>query len=152
MNASTSVLRHIQVGKRWKARRRLALPALRPVADVAVDAGGVGPVGLDRDDREAVPLDQPPRDRRAGAVEFGRAVAGLAEQDDPRVGEAVEGLGEGGIVDVRQRLGGRGDKIGQVAICSALALFRTSHGPRSAARTAPAPRSSLLEILLAACG
>ena len=56
----------------------------------AIDAIRVGPVRLDRNHREAVTLDQPARDRGPGAVEFGGAVAGLAEQDDPRAGETVE--------------------------------------------------------------
>ncbi len=50
-------------------------------------------------------LDQAPRDRSAGAVELGRAVGGLPEQDDPGRGETVEGRGEGRILDVWQRLG-----------------------------------------------
>ena len=60
------------------------------MAHVGVDARRVGPIGLDRDDREAVPLDQAARDRRAGAIEFGGAVGRFAEQHHLGVGEAVE--------------------------------------------------------------
>src|SRR5690349_16335043 len=81
------------------------------MADVAVDTGGVRPVGLDRDDGEAVTLDQATADGRAGAIKFGGAVARLAEQDQAGVGEALEQIGEGGIVDVGQRLGSRGDEV-----------------------------------------
>ena len=99
MKAATSVLRHIQVGKRWNGGS--APGRRRAVAHVAVDRGRVGPVGLDGDDGEAVLLDQPARDRRAGAVELRRAVARLAEQHDAAVGEAVEQLPERGIVEGR---------------------------------------------------
>jgi hypothetical protein len=38
--------------------RRLGVGARRPVPDVAVEGGGVRPVRLGGDNREAVPLDQ----------------------------------------------------------------------------------------------
>jgi len=93
------------------------MPARPPppavVAHMPVDRGGIGPVGLDRDDREAMFLDQPPRDRGAGAVEFGRAMAGLAKQHHPRVGIAIEQAAEAGIVEAWQQLGGVADDRGE---------------------------------------
>jgi len=60
-----------------------------------VDGGCVRAVGLHRDDSEAVPLDEALRDGGAGAVEFRRAVARLAEEDDAAVCETVEEAGCG---------------------------------------------------------
>jgi hypothetical protein len=78
---------------------------------------GVGPVGLDGDEAESVLLDQAPRDRRPGAIELARAVAGLAQQHDARVGEAIERTGEGWIVYVRQGLG-RGLETARARRCT----------------------------------
>ena len=90
-----------------KARKGLVASRLgRAMAHVVVDAGGVGPVGLDRDDGEAVPLDQPPGDRRARAVELRGAVRRLAEQHHLGVGVAVEQRREG-VVRRRWRAGAR---------------------------------------------
>ena len=58
-------------------------------AHVAVDAVGVGPIGLDRDGREAFLLDEPLRDLGALAVELVRAVGRLAEQHEARVADQV---------------------------------------------------------------
>ena len=60
------------------------------MAHVVVDARGVGPVGLDRDEVEAAPHDELLRDARAHPVELGRPVRRLAEQDDARVADALE--------------------------------------------------------------
>ena len=49
-------------------------------ANVAVDAIGVGPIGLDRHRREVLLLDQAFRYLRPFAVEVVRAVGRLAEQ------------------------------------------------------------------------
>ncbi len=133
-------------GREALESRLLAL-ALRPMPDIAVDIGRVGPVRLDRDDVEAVPLDQPPRDRRASAVEFGRAVARLAEQDEAGVAEPVEWRGEAGIIDLRQRLGGIAHQC------------RKRIGHRSRQPCSPisgtkrtAPRFSSIEAVLAGAG
>lgn len=85
----------------------------RLVTDVPVEHRGVGPVGLGGDHGEAVPLDEAAGDRGARGVEFVRAVAGFAQQHDLAIGEAIEGRGEGFVVDVRQRLGGFGDELGK---------------------------------------
>jgi hypothetical protein len=77
-----------------------------PVADISVERRRVGPIAFDRDDVEAVPLDQPPRNGRAGAIEFAGPVARLAEQHDARVGIEVEELAERPVVHVRQGLRG----------------------------------------------
>lgn len=77
----------------------------RATANLAVDGRRIGPVSLDCDDREPLLLDQAPRNRIAGAVEFGGAVAGLAEQNDAGIGEAVDEFGEGRIVDTGQQFG-----------------------------------------------
>ena len=60
------------------------------MADIAVDPRGIGPVGLDRDDVEAVIDDQALCDRGAGTVEFRSAVRRLAEQHHLGVTKAVE--------------------------------------------------------------
>ena len=96
------------------------------MAYVAIDHRGIGPVGLERDDAEAVPLDQPPGDRRARAIELRRAVAGLAEQHHAAVGIAVEALGEGGIVDVGQRF----DRLAQACGQPGLRRARLDRGWR----------------------
>ena len=120
---------------REAAERRLLPLAPRPMADEAIDIGRVGPVGLDRDDVEAVSLDQPARDRGAGAVEFAGAVARLAEQDDPRLAEPVERAGEGGIVDRRQQLrGGAQPRRERVALLTRLG---PAFARRSGARSGP---------------
>jgi hypothetical protein len=48
---------------------------------------------------------------RAGAVELRGAVAGLTEQHDPAVGEAVEQPSERGAVEVGERLGSLCDHL-----------------------------------------
>src|SRR5262249_41911154 len=85
----------------------------RQMAHVAVDGERVGPIGLDGDEAEAVPLDQPAGDGGASAVEFRRAVARLAEQHQPAVGIAVELGGEFRIVETWQRLGGGTEELRQ---------------------------------------
>jgi hypothetical protein len=95
---------------------RLGVRRLGPAAHIAVEDGGVRPVGLDRHDAEAVLLDQPPGDGGAGAVEFRGAMAGLAQQHHPRLAEPVEGGGEGAMADVRQRLGGGADLPDQIEV------------------------------------
>src|SRR5439155_21998836 len=71
--------------KGWAGLRRRS-----EVTDVTVDPRRIGPVGLDRDDGEAMIDDQALRDRGAGTVELRGAVRRLAEQHDPRVAEPVE--------------------------------------------------------------
>ena len=64
MKRSTSALRHIQVGNWWKP---LSASPTVTSSELPITSGrpvGVGPVGLDCDDRvEAVLLDQPLGDR-----------------------------------------------------------------------------------------
>ena len=115
--------------------------ALRPVTDIAVDGRRVRPVRLDGDNAKAVPLDQPFRDCGTGAIEFGRAVAGLAEQDHARVGEAIEDVPEGRIVDVRQRLGRSADQLRQqlqLDIKHRASLLRRSAARSGLRRDSPA--------------
>ena len=86
--SSTSALRHIQVGKREKPPSAASASGSWPGArHVAVDAVGVGPVALDRDRGEAALGDQALGDAGALTVELVRSVAGLPEQDDPRVAD-----------------------------------------------------------------
>ena len=54
-------------------------------------------------------LDQAARDRRPGAIEFRRSVAGFAQQHHAPVGEAVEQLAERRIVEAGQAFGGARD-------------------------------------------
>jgi hypothetical protein len=58
-----------EVGER---RHRVGVGA--HAAHVAVDAVGIGPIGLDRDGGEAPLRDEPPRDQGALAIELVRAV------------------------------------------------------------------------------
>src|SRR3546814_14106753 len=67
-------------GKWGEGRGRERWPG--GMGDVRCDAGGIRPVRLNGDDGEAMPLDQPPGDRRTGAVELGRAV----RSEERRVG------------------------------------------------------------------
>jgi hypothetical protein len=62
----------------------------REVTHIAVDARRIWPVGLDRNNIEAVRGDQMPRDRGAGTVKFGAAMRRLAKQHDARIAETVE--------------------------------------------------------------
>ena len=64
------------------AQRLLGVGVLGRPVHVAVDAVGVGPVGLDGDRAEAVLVDQPPGDPGPLAVELVRPVRGLADQDE----------------------------------------------------------------------
>ena len=63
---------------------------LRMMSDVGVNSRCIGPVGFDRDDREAVLFDQSARDRRPGTIEFRRAMGRFAQKDDGGVGKAVK--------------------------------------------------------------
>ena len=73
----------------------------------------VGPVGLDRDDREAVPLDQPPRDRGAGAVNSDVPWLASPSRTTRASAKRSNMRRERRIVDLGQRLGGVGDQLGQ---------------------------------------
>ena len=57
---------------------------------MAIDAGGVGPVGLHRDRGEALVLQEAARQARALTVELVGAVRGLADEDDARVADQVQ--------------------------------------------------------------
>jgi len=103
--------------------------ARRTAANDSVDRGGVGPIRFRRDDAESVPLDQPPGDRGASAIEFRRAVAGLPQQHDARVREAIEHRAEGRIVDIRQQLG-RLANDGRERLASSIDLL-FAHGERT---------------------
>ncbi len=84
------MLRHIHPGKRRKsARAGHGVVVVRPPAHPAVDAVGVGPVGLDRDGGEALLVDQASGDPRTLAVELVSAVRGLADEDEASVPDAV---------------------------------------------------------------
>src|SRR4051812_6896453 len=83
------------------------------MANVAIDRRGIGPIRLDRNDRETVLLDEPAGDRRACPVELRRSMTCFAKQNDAPVGEPIEQLAEGLIVEIRKRLGRHGDHIGQ---------------------------------------
>ena len=72
------------------AQRLLGVRVLAGPADVAVDAVGVGPVGLDGDAGETLLLDQPAGDQGALAVELVGAVRGLAEQDEAGVADLLQ--------------------------------------------------------------
>ena len=79
------------------------------MADITVDPPRVGPIGHDGDDCKAMMFDQPPGDRGAGVVEFGRAVRGFAQQHDAGITETIEDCAE------CVRLFGRRQDLGMVA-------------------------------------
>ena len=82
------------------------------VAHIVIDPSGVGPIGLDRHEGEAMPFDQSAGDRVASALEFRRAMGRLAKKDDACVGEPIKDCSEGfGVRRIgnrlRRRLDGR---------------------------------------------
>ncbi len=81
----------------------VARAAAQPL-HVAVHAGRVRPVGLDGDDPEAVRADQLARQARPQGVELRGAMRGLADEDEPRVPDALEERAEVGVREVRDRL------------------------------------------------
>ena len=81
------------------------------VPHITIDRRCIRPVGLDGNDREAVFLDQAPRDRGARTVKFRGAMARLAEQHDARMREPVEQAAERWIVELRQALGGLAQQL-----------------------------------------
>ena len=105
------MLRHIQVGKRVNGGGVIARWGLRRTWRSMAAASGQS--------ASTATTSKPwcSISRRviggAGAVELAGPVAGLAEQHHAGVGVAVEGRGEGRIVDVRQGLGGGGEAAGQ---------------------------------------
>jgi hypothetical protein len=87
--------------------------------DVAVDAQGVGPIGLSGDRAEAFLFDQALRDLGALAIELVRSVRGFTDEDATRVSDLLnegrigifgvrEGVGGGAIVQGRDGDGGHG--------------------------------------------
>ena len=66
---------------------------------------GIGPVGLHGDDGEAVPLDQPLSDGGPGPIEIAGAMAGLANQHQPRLPIAIEQFTKRHRIECRQWLG-----------------------------------------------
>lgn len=55
--------------------------------------------------------DQPTGDRRAGTIEFRRAVARLAQKDDAAIGKAVEERGKI-VIDIAEGFGKAGNQGG----------------------------------------
>ena len=93
--------------RRFRAGPRLAM------ADEAVDGGGIRPIRLDRDDGEAVVLDEVPSDGGTRLVEFAGAVARLPQQQHPAIREPIEQAAECRIVERGQRLCRFGDHLRQ---------------------------------------
>ena len=78
-------------GEPPEARQRIdGLGVVAAAADVAVDAIGVRPVGLDGDGGEPLLADQPLGDLGALAVELVRPVRRLAEQHEARVADQIQ--------------------------------------------------------------
>jgi hypothetical protein len=63
--------------------------------DVAIDRGGVWPVGLNGHNGESMSFDQPTGDRSARGIKFGRAMGRLSQQDDLRIAKTVEKCAKG---------------------------------------------------------
>ena len=86
-----------------ESRQRVdGLGVVAATADVAVDAIGVGPVGLDGHGVEALLADQPLGDLRPLPIELVRAVRGLADQHEAGVADQLE---QGIVVVGRPRSG-----------------------------------------------
>ena len=111
-------------------------------ADEAVDAIGVGPVGLDGHGVEALLADQPLGDLRTLAIKLVRAVRRLADQDEAGVADQLQ---EGIIVVGRTRSrctavthglrrGGRGISLGGLPYSSLQLLMVFPSGPSSRRR------------------
>ena len=99
-----------------EARQRLdGLGVVAAAADVAVDAIGVGPVGLDGHGVEALLADQPLGDLGTLPVELVRAVRGLADQHEAGVADQLQ---EGIVVVGRapQRVRGRAQGLDQEVV------------------------------------
>ena len=91
---------------RGEAAEDMALPGRRrQPAHIAVDMPGIWPVGFDRHHVEAVLLDQALGNGGAGSIKIMGAMAGLADQDHPRIPIAIEQLTKGRRLQRRQRLG-----------------------------------------------
>ena len=76
------------------------------VADIPIDPGRIGPVGLNRDHSKAMMFDQVSCDGRARIIEFRCAMGRFAEQNDLGIAEAVEKLPERLLLfGCRQRFG-----------------------------------------------
>lgn len=89
-----------------EAAEDMAFPGRRgQPSDVFVDMPCIGPVGLNGDDGEAMPLNQALRDGGPGAIEIAGAVAGFADQHHPRIRVAIEHFAERCRIERRQRLG-----------------------------------------------
>src|SRR5207248_9527632 len=63
---------------------------VREAACEAVHGVAVRPVALHGDRRELVALDQPARDRGPPAIELGRAMGGLSEQNEAAVADPLQ--------------------------------------------------------------
>lgn len=75
----------------WDAlERRLIATAPGPVPDIAIDVFHIRPVGLYRDDREAMRRDQVSGNGGVRLVKFACAMARLAEHHHPAVGQAIQ--------------------------------------------------------------
>ena len=98
-----------------EARERLPLRLARvAMADVGVDALGVGPVGLGGDDTEPFLLDERACNPGAEAVELARPVARLPDADHAAVADPVEERAEVDVLDTPERLGVLGDERGEL--------------------------------------
>ena len=106
------------------ARRAIAV---RAVAYRAVEHRRIGPVGLDRDYGETVPLHEPAGDRCAGLVKLACPMAALAEHHHALAGKAIERFGKGGIVDRRQFDGVFADQFGERFGASRLVIASRAH-------------------------
>lgn len=105
--------------------------ASRTASDVAVYEGGIGPVGLDRDNGKPMVLDEPFRDRRAGLVEFRGAMGRLSKEHDRSVSKAVEERAKSGrILEGWQRLARMAQQVDHFpsrAAADALSHARDGH-------------------------
>ena len=75
------------------AQRFHCVPVGVAAANVTVDPQRVGPIRLDRDGREPVLLDQPPRDRGTLAIKLMSSVRRLANEHDVGVAGQLEDPG-----------------------------------------------------------
>src|SRR3954470_1739821 len=76
--------------RREALKRLFTGPTLRPVAYVAIDCGGVGPVGFHGDNREPMLFKQPACYGSARSIELRGAMTCLSQQHNPRLSKAVK--------------------------------------------------------------
>ena len=97
---------------------------------IVIDARGIRPIAFDGDEVEPLLDDQFARDALAHPVEFGSAVACLAEQHDARVADPFEQRGKIDGIDRAERLGRVGNLLDQLLLGAGACRRRVTDASR----------------------